>query len=129
MDIKEDLLKTITDILLEEMIASETVKDQQNISDPQNHIPNQNPAKPVLFLSDHNYSFPLEFLEYDVPRARSNFNNIPRVDNGDLAEADQSRREAENEEGAVGGLLENQNSRTNEHEVGIYNQLLFIFNF
>lgn len=119
MDIKEDLLKTIADVLLDEILAIETVNEQPKAPKAPKAIGQETHAmampKPIennipLFLGEHNYTLPLDtfqFLQMDHQKGRPNFSNVPRVDNGDLAEADQSRRDAENEEGAVGGVLPN----------------------
>lgn len=110
-DIKEDLLKTIADVLIKILPSSPPIKEQpmvENQVKPEENIQNQ-----MLFLPTNNgHVIPFEFLS---------MGNVHSVDNGDLAEADQSTREAENEEGAVGGIIlpttEGHNIQTNNCDV------------
>lgn len=113
IDIKENLLKTIADMLLSILQEKPLRKDRlaTNIDEQcktEDKLPN-----PILFMPAN--------VEHILPFEYLNMGNTPTVSNGDLAEADQSTRETENEEGAVGGLIlptsDGQNMQTNNCDV------------
>lgn len=112
-DIKEDFLKTIADILISFFQEKILRKDHllPNTGTPckkEEKLPN-----PILFLPTN--------AEHILPFEYMNLSNIQSVSNGDLAEADQTTRETENEEGAVGGIIlptsDGQNVQTNNCDV------------
>lgn len=95
-DIKKDLLKTVSDILVEEFSFIYLV--QENVPDNCENVTHQcnNPPVNDTQLSLNLQSQPMLQIAEE--------GSTPQMQNGDLAEADQSHLELLDDEGAVGGV-------------------------
>ncbi|KAK5643921.1 hypothetical protein RI129_007766 [Pyrocoelia pectoralis] len=96
-EIKKDLLKTVSDILVEEFSFIYLV--QENVPDNCENVTHHcnNPPVNDTQLSLNLQSQPMLQIAEE--------GNTPQMQNGDLAEADQSHLELLEEEGAVGGVM------------------------
>jgi len=102
-EIRKDLLKTISDVLVGEFSFIYLV--QENISDNCENATLSSTSGNNLPLSDNIDNVVLINFQTQQVGNMTEEGNTPQMQNGDLAEADQSRIELQEEEGAVGGVL------------------------
>ncbi|KAK9731503.1 hypothetical protein QE152_g13601 [Popillia japonica] len=111
-DVQMNILQTIEDLLRSEISLIRLMRES---------VPDTNDLNPlmtnetVILQSNHNIPFDIrsspsssqQQLNATSNITEDNSSNTPQIENGDLAEADQSRLELEDddEEGAVGGML------------------------
>ncbi|XP_031338987.1 pericentriolar material 1 protein isoform X4 [Photinus pyralis] len=96
-EVKKDLLKTISDVLVEEFSFIYLVKE--NVADNCENVTHQCNNPPI-----HDGQLSLNLQCQPMVQIIEE-GNTPQMQNGDLAEADQSHLELLDEEGAVGGAV------------------------